>query len=195
MTDEGFTHVAVLSLHVVPGEEFESLCRDCKRFQAMNKGIEKIEIARPLLGNSEDLKRVSQILTGKFAPPSRDEGSIFIGHGNRRHPSDAIYCSMNYLLMDGGSRLFTGTVEGNLTPDELLPKLKAAGIRKVALVPLMTVAGAHACEDMAGNKAGSWRSVLAKNGIESEPVFTGLAEDPDIATVWLEHLEEVFSNL
>ena len=195
MADEGFTHVAVLSLHVVPGEEFEYLCRKCQRFQAMSKGIEKIEIARPLLGNSEDLKRVSKILAGKFARPNHDEGSIFIGHGNKRHPSDAIYGSMNFLLMDSGRRLFTGTVEGNLTPDELLPTLKAAGIRKVTLVPLMTVAGMHACKDMAGNKAGSWKTVLAKNGIESEPVFTGLAENPDIVTVWLDHLEEASSKL
>jgi sirohydrochlorin cobaltochelatase len=195
MTDEGFTHVAVLSLHVVPGEEFEHLCRNCERFQSMGKGIEKIEIARPLLGNSEDLKRVSKILAGKFARPSQAEGSIFIGHGNKRHPSDAIYDSMNYFLTDSGTRLFTGTVEGNLTPEELLPKLKAAGLRKVALVPLMTVAGTHACKDMAGNKAGSWKSVLAKNGIESEPIFTGLAENPDIVTVWLDHLDEALSKL
>ncbi|MGA2224330.1 MAG: sirohydrochlorin cobaltochelatase, partial [Syntrophobacteraceae bacterium] len=91
MMDEGFTHVAVLSLHVVPGEEFEYLRRNCERFQAMSKGIEKIEIARPLLGNSEDLKRASKILAEKFERPSHDEGSIFIGHGNKRHPSDAIY--------------------------------------------------------------------------------------------------------
>ena len=195
MAVDGYTHVAVLSLHVVPGEEFEHLCRDCERVQVMCKGIEKVEIARPLLGNSEDLKRVSKILAGKFAHPGHDEGSIFIGHGNKRHPSDAIYATMNYLLMDSGTRLFTGTVEGNLTPDELLPRLKAAGIRKVTLVPLMTVAGAHACKDMAGSKAGSWKSVLAKNGIESEAVFTGLAENPDIVTVWLDHLEEAASKL
>ncbi len=195
MAVEGFTHVAVLSLHVVPGEEFEYLCRNCERFQAMSEGIEKIEIARPLLGNSEDLKKVSKILAGKFARPSHDEGSIFIGHGNKRHPSYSIYATMNHLLRESGTRLFTGTVEGNLTPDELLPALKAAGIRKVTLAPLMTVAGAHACKDMAGNKAGSWKSVLAKNGIESEAVFTGLAEYPDIMTVWLDHLEEAVAKL
>jgi sirohydrochlorin cobaltochelatase len=48
---------------------------------------------------------------------------------------------------------------------------------------------------MAGNKAGSWKSVLAKNGIESEPIFTGLAENPDIVTVWLDHLDEALSKL
>ncbi|MGA2400979.1 MAG: sirohydrochlorin cobaltochelatase [Syntrophobacteraceae bacterium] len=195
LMDGGFTRVAVLSLHVVPGEEFQNLCRDAERFQAVSKSIEKIEIARPLLANSEDIERVSEILAGKFARPNPDEGSIFIGHGNKRHPSDAIYAAMNCLLMDRGDRLFTGTVEGNITPDELVPKLKAAKIRKVTLVPLMAVAGAHARKDMAGNNAGSWKSVLAKSGIESEPVFTGLAENPDTVTVWLDHLGEAFSKL
>jgi cobalamin biosynthesis Co2+ chelatase CbiK len=37
--------------------------------------------------------------------------------------------------------------------------------------------------------------VLAANGIQSEPVFTGLAENPDAVAVWLDHLEEAFARL
>ncbi len=195
LMDDGSTHVAILSLHVVPGEEFHNLCREAERFRAGSDGLEKIEIARPLLGDPGDMETVCEILANKFSRQSPLEGSIFIGNGNSKHPSDAIYIAMNSLLMGRRSRLFAGTVQGHPTPDELLPELKAAKVRKVMLVPLMTLAGEHVRKDIAGNEPGSWKSVLAGNGIESEPVLTGLAENPDAVAVWLDHLEEVFSRL
>jgi sirohydrochlorin cobaltochelatase len=195
LMDGGSTHVAVLSLHVVPGEEFQNLCREVEKFRSENRGLEKIEIARPLLGNSEDMETVCKILVRRFSRQSPNEGSILIGHGNRRHPSDAIYVTMNSLLTARRSRVFVGTVQGHPTPDEVLPELKAAKISKVLLVPLMTLAGEHAGKDMAGNGPESWKSVLAANGIESEPLLTGLAENPDAVAVWLDHLEEAFSRL
>ena len=195
LMDCGSTHVAVLSLHVVPGQEFQSLCREVEKFRSEGKGLEKIEIARPLLGNPDDMETVCEILVGKFSRQSPHEGSIFIGHGNPRHPSDAIYVDMNSSLMARRSRFFVGTVQGRPTPDEILPELKAAKISKVLLVPLMTLAGEHARKDMAGNGPQSWKSVLAANGIQSEPVFTGLAENPDAVAVWLDHLEEAFARL
>jgi sirohydrochlorin cobaltochelatase len=195
LADDGSTHVAVLSLHVVPGQEFEDLCREAERFRAGNESLEKIEIARPLLATYADIVSVCEILAGQYSRQSPHEGTVFVGHGNSRHPSDAVYVAMNSFLKAGRSRLFTGTVQGHPTPDELLPDLTAAKIRKVVLVPLMTLAGGHARNDMAGDDPGSWKSVLAANGIESEPVLTGLAENPDIVAVWLDHLEEAFSRL
>ncbi len=195
LKDEGFTHVAVLPLHIVPGEEFQGLCLNAERFQATSKGLAKIEIAQPLLANFDDAQSVCEILANKYSRQSEHEGSIFVGHGNSRHPSDAIYTAMNSLLMARRSRLFCGTVQGHPTPGELVPELKAAKVLKVRLVPLMTLAGGHARNDMAGNEHGSWKSILAENGIESEPVFTGLAQNPDIIAVWLDHLDEAFSRL
>jgi sirohydrochlorin cobaltochelatase len=195
LTDEGFTHVVVLPLYIVPGQEFQGLCLEAERFQAENTGLDKIEIARPLVANYEDMQTVCEILADKFSRQDPHEGSIFIGHGNCNHPSGAIYAAMNSLLMARRSRLFCGTVLGHPTPAELLSELKAAKVWRVTLVPLMTLAGEHARKDIAGNEHGSWKSILAENGIESEPVFTGLAENPDIIPVWLDHLEEAFSKL
>jgi sirohydrochlorin cobaltochelatase len=195
LMDDGSTQVAVLSLHIVPGEEFQNLCRQAERFQAEDKGIEKIEIAGPLLANSEDMEAVCDILVSKFSGQDPHEGVIFVGHGNHKHPSDVMYVNMNSLLMARRSGFFVGTVEGRPTPDELVPELKAAEISKVLLVPLMTIAGQHARQDMVGDGRESWKSVLAANGIESEPVFTGLAENPDVVSIWLDHLDKAFSRL
>ena len=195
LKDDGFTHVAALSLHIVPGAEFQGLRLDAERFQVASKGLAKIEVARPLLANFDDAQSVCGILANQYSRESEHEGSVFVGHGNSRHPSDAIYTVMNSLLMARRSRLFCGTVQGHPTPGELVPELKAAKGLKVRLVPLMTLAGGHARNDMAGNEHGSWKSILAENGIESEPVFTGLAQNPDTIGVWLDHLDEAFSRL
>jgi sirohydrochlorin cobaltochelatase len=97
--------------------------------------------------------------------------------------------------MDRDKRLFAGTVEGHPAPDQILPKLQAAKIRRVRLVPLMTVAGDHVRKDISGDKPGSWKSVLAKSGIDSESLLSGLAQNSEIVSVWLDHLEDIISRL
>lgn len=196
LMDDGFTHIAVLSLHVVPGREFHDLYLNAMRFSGMAGGFEKVLVARPLLGNYEGMTRTADVLSKKFAVPTGSgEGIIFIGHGNAMHPSDAIYTAMDSLLRARSESLFTGTVQGNPSPNELLPRLTAAKIRKVRLIPLMTVAGKHARKDMAGDGPESWKSVLAANGIQSEGVFSGLAQYPEIVSIWIDHLDEIMSKL
>jgi sirohydrochlorin cobaltochelatase len=195
LMSEGYTHAAVLSLHVVPGKEFHDLYRNAMCFAGMSGGFEKLVVARPLLGNYEDMARVADILSHGFTPLLPGEGVVFIGHGNRRHPSDAIYVAMNSLLLDRDKRLFVGTVQGHPTPDQILAKLRDAGISRVRLVPLMTVAGDHVRKDIAGDGAGSWKSILSNSGIDCEPLFNGLAQNPEIVSVWLEHLEDIVSRL
>ncbi len=195
LMDEGYTHAAVLSLHIVPGREFHELYHNAMRFEGMCGGFKKILIARPLLGNHDDMVKVADLLTGQYVPRGSDEGVVFIGHGNKRHPSDAVYLAMSSLLSDMNPRVFAGTVQGHPTPRELIPKLKAARLRKFRLIPLMTVAGDHARKDMAGDGPESWKSILVESGCEVEPVFHGLAENPEVVSIWLDHLDEVFRAL
>jgi sirohydrochlorin cobaltochelatase len=59
----------------------------------------------------------------------------------------------------------------------------------------MTVAGDHVRKDISGDKPGSWKSVLAKSGIDSESLLSGLAQNSEIVSVWLDHLEDIISRL
>jgi sirohydrochlorin cobaltochelatase len=195
LMSEGYTQAAVLSLHVVPGQEFQNLESNATHFAGIKGGFEKILVARPLLGNHDDMIRVTDILSRQFTPHGEKEGVLFIGHGNSRHSSDAIYVAMNAHMADQGKRLFVGTIEGHPSPDQLLPKLQAAKIRSVRLVPLMVVAGDHVRKDIAGDDPSSWKSILSNNGIECEALLDGLARNPEIVTVWLDHLEDVVSRL
>lgn len=196
MMDEGITHVAVLSLHVIPGEEYHDLYRNAMLFSEMKGGFERVLIARPLLSSHEDLVRVASAMV-KRVPPSvtREDAVLFMGHGTVNHPADAVYSAMNYMLQDVAPNVFVATVSGYPSIDDIVPKLKEKKVKKVCLLPLMAVAGEHARRDMAGEEKDSWKSVLAANGFNCEIVLTGIAEYPEVVEIWLDHLREVFSRL
>ena len=62
MTDEGFTHVAVQSLHTIRGEEYDDLARTARAFEGMPNGIEHIVIGTPLI--SSQAPPLSRSLSG-----------------------------------------------------------------------------------------------------------------------------------
>lgn len=59
----------------------------------------------------------------------------------------------------------------------------------------MSVAGDHANNDMAGDEPDSWKSQLAKAGIEPQVVLHGTAEYDHITDIWLKHLAQSLQKL
>ena len=195
MMREKFTHVAVQALHVIPGEEFHGLVENVRRFEGMSKGIEKVSVGYPLLATSEDLQRVAEAML-KVVPPERKkkDAVVFMGHGTH-HPADVYYAALNYHLHKLDPNIFVGTVEGWPAIDDVIKDLKQGGLKKVYLMPLMSVAGDHARNDMVGPEENSWKSILEKQGISSEPVLKGLAEYQEFVDIWLDHLKTAFGHL
>jgi sirohydrochlorin cobaltochelatase len=194
LMEEGTTHVAVLSLHTIPGGEYHELYRNAHLYGQMEGGFERILVARPLLSSSKDMDTVAAALLKNVPGRKTSDGVLFMGHGTERHPADAIYLAMNQVFQDLDPNAFAGTVEGRLSLEHILPKLLNRKVGKVYLVPLMSVAGDHARNDMAGDEPKSWKSVLMKNGFKCEVILKGTADYPEILNVWLEHLQETFSR-
>jgi sirohydrochlorin cobaltochelatase len=194
LMNDGYTHVAVLSLQTIPGEEFHELYQNAKLFGQMAGGFEKILVALPLLSSAKDMETVAGTLMKNIPNRKPEDAVIFMGHGTGHHPADAIYLAMNQVFQEIDPRAFVRTVEGNLTIETLLPKLKQLKIKKVYLVPLMSVAGDHAKNDMAGDEPDSWKSILTRNGYPCETILKGTADYPEIVEVWLEHLRTVLAH-
>ena len=196
MMDEGFTHVAVLPLHVIPGLEFHDLAWNARIFAQMTRGIERIQVARPLLSSHEDVARVAEVMM-EALPAWRKPGEavLFIGHGNANHPADAIYAAMHCAFQELDPCVFVGTLSGHPGPEQILSKLTSRAIGKAFLIPLMAVAGHHARKDMGGDKAESWKSILTENGIDCEVILSGMVQRPGIAAIWLEHLQGALETL
>ncbi len=194
MMDEGFTHVAVQSLHTIGGAEFHDLMSIVNGFEAMSGGFDKILVGYPLLAASHDLEGVRDAMLENIPDERKaDQAVILMGHGTH-HPSNAFYQAMAYLLQQKDPNVFVGVVEGSPLLEDILPELKARGMEKAWLMPFMSVAGDHVRNDMAGDEPDSWKSILEKEGIETEAVLKGTAEFDNIVDIWVGHLEGAFSH-
>jgi len=194
LMDDGYTHVAVLSLHTIPGEEFHELYQNAHLFGQMAGGFQRVLVARPLLSSSEDMQTVAEALLKNIPGRKAGDAVIFMGHGTEHHPADAIYLAMNQVFQEFDSNAFVAAVEGRNSLENVIPKLKKRKVKKVFLVPLMSVAGEHAKNDMAGDEPDSWKSILTEKGFKCESILKGTAEIPEIVDVWLDHLKSAFSH-
>jgi sirohydrochlorin cobaltochelatase len=194
MMRENFTHVAVQSLHVMPGAEFHGLVKNVQRFEGMSKGLKKVIVGYPLMATSEDVQRVAETFL-KIIPPERRkmDAVVFMGHGTH-HPANVYYAALNYHVQKLDPNVFVGTVEGWPEIDSITSDLKGNRIKKAYLMPFMTVAGDHARNDMAGPSADSWKSMLEKEGINCVVVLKGTAEFQEFVDIWVDHLRSAFSH-
>ena len=194
MMRENFTHVAVQSLHVIPGAEFHGLVKNVQRFAGMSKGLKKVIVGDPLMTTSEDVQRVAENFF-RIIPPERGktDAVVFMGHGTH-HPANVYYAALNYHVQKLDPNVFVGTVEGWPEIDDITSDLKKNRIKKAYLMPFMTVAGDHARNDMAGPSADSWKSMLEKEGINCVVVLKGTAEFQEFVDIWVDHLRAAFEH-
>lgn len=195
MGDEGFTHVAVQSLHTIPGAEFHDLIRTVAAFRNMPKGTQTVTLGEALLSSPDDMEKAAKALVSVF-PAERKEADavVLMGHGTH-HPANIYYPGLQYYLSKVDPNAFVGTVEGAPALDDVINELKARKARTVWLMPLMAVAGDHARNDMAGPEPESWKSVLEKEGFTVHTILRGTGEFDAITAIWVDHLRDAFSRL
>ncbi len=193
MMEEDFTHVAVQSLHTIGGEEFHDLLNTAHAFR-YSGGFQRILVGYPLLATQEDMKRTVEAILGVIPKDRKpDEAVLLMGHGTA-HPSNAFYAALMFQLQRRDPRVFIGCVEGYPEIDEILTMLTEKGLKKVYLMPFMSVAGDHALNDMAGDEPNSWKSVLTKAGIQCETILRGTAEYDSFVDIWVDHIRGALSH-
>jgi len=187
MVDEGFTHVAVQSLHTIAGAEYHDLRRIVGSFKTMG-GFESIILGYPMLATQKDMARtVEAILATIPKERKKDEAVVLMGHGTH-HPANAFYAALMFQLQLKDPNIYLGTVEGYPDLDTILTLLKKNKVQKAYLIPFMSVAGDHAKNDMAGDEDDSWKSIITKAGIKCVPVLKGTAEFDQFIDIWVDHL-------
>lgn len=187
MLDDGFTHVAVQSLHVIPGQEFNDLAAIVEAFAAMPKSFERIVLGPPLLSGSEAMRALARAVLTSVPNLGEREALVLVGHGTH-HLASAFYPAMQYHLRKESPRAFVGVMEGSPSMEDVLADLAEGNIAKAYLAPFLTVAGDHARNDMAGDRPDSWKSRLEAAGIVCQPVMRGLAEDTAVVDIWVEQI-------
>lgn len=184
---DGVTDVTIQPTHLIPGDEYDKLCAAAEPFRDR---FEHFRMGKPLLYSTEDMQQVAEIIAEEYAP-AEDEVLVLMGHGTGHHVN-AVYPAMDYIFKaQGHANIFVGTVEGYPDLETLCSQVKKeTGKTRVALVPMMLVAGDHANNDMAGDQPDSWKNIFARGGFEVKTVIRGLGELKPVQELYLKHLAQ-----
>ena len=219
--------IYVQSLQVIPGEEFAAVVASVKKF--MNNGYitsahlddaylaklaedEAIFLGMPLLNNpEEDVPEVAKQLNALYANEAKEGTVAFMGHGNPDNydtfNANVRYTQLEQALQKYSPNYFVGTVD---MPDNykenVMERMEEKGITngKVFLHALMSIAGDHAHNDMAGEGDEYWNPMAPESEDVSwfeffghkdyTPVVPvvknhpqGLLELPGVLNVWIQH--------
>ena len=188
----GYDRVAVQSLHIVPGEEWEKKIVQVSREIA---GL-KIALGKPLLSSPEDQEKVLQAVSQTFPKDLKNTAVVLVAHGSPIPQGEAAYLAFDRLLRSRYPNVFLGTVAGKPSREEVMAAVKQAQVATVVLRPFLLVAGEHVAKDVLGDDPESWKSELLKQKpYRLEGVTQGLGYLDGIVAVYLEHLAQALKTL
>ena len=219
--------IYVQSLQVIPGEEFAAVVAAVKKF--MNNGYiasahldddylaqleanESIFLGMPLLSDPDkDVPQVAKELSALYSTEAQDGTVAFMGHGNPdtydTFKANTRYLQLEEALQAYSPKFFVGTVD---MPDnykqDVMARMEENGINsgRLYLHALMSIAGDHAHNDMAGQGEEYWNPMDPESEDNSwfeffghkdfEPIVPvvnnhplGLLELPGVLQVWINH--------
>ena len=190
LEEEGYTHVAVQSTHVMHGEEYEKMLSQLEPYRLRMK----ISVGMPLLHSEEDYLSVAKALLNWLPTLDADEALVLMGHGTT-HFANSAYAQMEHMLQAHCDRVYLATVEGYPTLDSVERQLaKRPEICRLMLAPFMLVAGDHARNDMSGEED-SWAEQLTKAGYSVRCILQGLGECSAIRELFVEHCRQATEAL
>ena len=195
---EGYTRVALTTLDIIPGMEYNY---KLGVFNSYKQDFKKMTIGTPLMywqGQEEQADDVTEVLEAfatQFPKTKKGEGIVIMAHGTP-NIANAYYAVIQEKLQElGYDNVFIETVEGWPSMETIIPKLKAKKIKKVTIMPFMMVAGDHANNDMAGSEEDSHKSILEKEGIKVEAYIHGLGENEAVRNVFVERANAAWDAL
>lgn len=191
---EKYTHVALQSLHTIPGAEYEDLLEDAAAMTGDGK-LMRVSVGTPLLHTDSDVERTARVLLEHLPATRKPEDAVVcMGHGTK-HAGESRYQDLAQAVRAQDANVHLGTMDGTYTLEHIIPHLHTAEIRRVWLLPFLSMVGRHAREDMAGDTADSWKSRILAEGFDCRPVLKGTAEYSGFVSVWSDHLSEALSAL
>jgi sirohydrochlorin cobaltochelatase len=180
-------------------EQYINALSGIRTMKAKWQPFGKLVMGRPALGRPgvahdyhHDLERAARILESDVKLARRQGATlVYMGHGNE-HWSTGIYAEFAHEMRRMNPDVLTcvGVVEGFPGIDRVVAELNHVPKGKIILKPFMIVAGDHAINDMAGDGADSWKSILGQAGFEVMPVLEGLGSNDDFADIFVAHITD-----
>ena len=178
LKDKGFEEIITMSLHILDGIEYSKL--DDKFGK----------ISKPLLADDEDFKKIVE--NKEFNDLEGNDAIVFMGHGTEIEADYAYQKLQEEYLKAGKNNIFIATVEGKVTIEDIIEKMKEKDFKRILLKPLMIVAGDHAKNDMSSDDEDSWKTILKNEGYEVTSVLKGMGEYEFIRKMFMDKLEAIY---
>lgn len=198
LKDEGYSRIAITSLNIIPGMEYDYSDAVFNEYKGQFK---KLVYGLPLMywmgqeGQRDDIIESMKALSTEFPKVGKHEAILLMAHGTP-HPANAYYSVMQNRLNELGMKdVYIYSVEGWPHLDTVIPQLKDKGIKKVTLIPMMMVAGDHANNDMAGAEPDSHKSILEKEGLKVDTYIHGMGENTEVRKLFVARAEEALAAL
>lgn len=195
---DGYTRVALCSLDVIPGMEYSY---DLGVFHNYKNQFKKMTLGTSLMywqgqeNQPDDVTETIKALKTQFPKQGPQDALLIMAHGTPQ-VSNAYYSVIQAKINELGLKnVYVYTVEGWPSLETVMPKLKAAGIKNVTLMPMMMVAGDHANNDMAGSDADSHKSVLEAAGFKVTPYIHGIGENKAIQKLYVKRANDAWDAL
>ncbi len=155
---EGAERIALATLLISPGEEYEGLLA----------AADGLPVVSPLLTEEEDLNALSVY----YGDVQRACGTplLLMGHGHPTNGNPA-YERLRRRLPD---HVYLACLSGTDNLTTLMPKLLTQPERRITLEPLLMSVGSHTLRDMAGKEMDSWKSQLEKAAFTVDCHLTGM---------------------
>lgn len=198
LKDEGYSRIAITSLNIIPGMEYDYSDAVFNEYKGQFK---RLVYGLPLMywmgqeGQRDDIIESMKALSTEFPKVGKHEAILLMAHGTP-HPANAYYSVMQNRLNELGMKdVYIYSVEGWPHLDTVIPQLKDKGIKKVTLIPMMMVAGDHANNDMAGAEPDSHKSILEKEGLKVDTYIHGMGENTEVRKLFVARAEEALAAL
>ena len=195
---EGYTRVALVTLNIIPGLEYGY---NYWIYEEAKRDFKKVVLGTPLIywqgqeNQDDDVKNFIKAMEEDIKTRSDEEAVLLLAHGTPQ-PANAYYSVIQAKLNDMGyDNAYVYTVEGWPNIDTVIPKLKAKGIKRVKLQPMMMVAGDHAVNDMAGEEPKSHLNVLTRAGFNVSVDLKGLGEIKKVRELYVDKVREAWGLL
>ena len=195
---EGYTRIALATLDVIPGMEYDY---DTAIYRLYRDQFKKMTMGTTLLywqgqeEQADDVKEFAEAFSTQFPKLGKQDAVLALAHGTP-HPSNAYYSVVQDRfngLKKGNIHVYS--VEGWPSLEDVIPKLKAEKVKNVTLMPMMMVAGDHANNDMAGDEEDSHKVILQNEGFKVTPYIHGLGENEAVRKLFVERALESWNAL
>lgn len=226
-----YSEIVVQSLQVIPGEEYGRVVNYIKDFgNNYNRDLDdsylanvKVYLGTPLMATTEDVQKLAVELNNIYSAQAQDGCVLFMGHGNPdkydTYSANIRYTQLEDSLQKINSNYFVGTVDMS-NNFKVQVRQRMVSLNKTTgnfyLQALMSIAGDHANNDMAGDdedesaysvdvagydgevEGTSWKKYFGHYSYTYKTSYTGslkgLLNYANVRQLWINHTQAAING-